>query len=120
MLDAIRYTNSAACLVVMIYMLYVAFKMPATGMWGRRICVIMLTIALGFQVVSPWEPFWVPQTTWHGALLHTMLALCLIVWRKEAVVFVRCKFTYPPADQVPLRRATDYSAIDQSLNGTPS
>lgn len=120
MLEIIRYTNSAACLVIMIYMLYAAFKMPHKGMWGRRFCVIALTVALGFQVVSPFEPGWVPQIVWHGALLHALLALCLIVWRREAVAFIRCKFTYPIEGNVPLRRATDYSAIDQSLNGTPS
>lgn len=119
MFDAIRYANSAACLIIMIYMLYVAFKMPATGMWGRRLCVILLSIALGFQVVSPLEA-WVPQATWHGALVHILMAWCLLIWRKEAVTFVRCKFTYPPEDVVQLRRSTDYSAIDQSLKGSAS
>lgn len=119
MFDLIRYVNSGACLIIMIYMLYVAYKMPAHGMWGRRICVILLTVALGFQVVSPIES-WVPLATWHGALVHVMLAFCLLVWRKEAVIFVRCKFTYPPDDVVQLRRATDFSAIDNSLNGRPT
>lgn len=120
MLDFIRYANSAACLIILIFMLYTAYKMPGTGMWGRRFCVIGLSFALVFQIVSPFEDGWVPQSTWHGALVHIILAACLLAWRKEAITFVRCKFTYPADQQIPLRRSTDYSAIDQSLNGTPS
>jgi len=96
MAEALAYLNSAACVVLLGFLLVVAIVMPKRGMWGKRIVVILTTLAVGFDV----------------ALLPIMLALMLIVWRREAWVFIRCKFVVPDGmDNVPKRRTTDWADL---------
>lgn len=97
--------NSVACFVMLIYMLIVAIVMPGTGMWPNRLIVWSVSGSLALQVISPWAG-WVPRIVWHGAVLHIALAAALVIWRKEAMLFIRCKFAPEPIE-TPMRRTTD-------------
>ncbi len=110
MLEFMRYANSLACFIIMGYMLIAAIMMPNRGFWLRRVAVVSMTVALWFQIMSPFEG-WIPQIVWHGALLHCTIAGCLLDWHREAVIFIRCKFA-PPETPIPLmRRASDWVEV---------
>ncbi len=105
--------NTLACGVMLVYMLLISIVMPSRGMWANRTIIWVMTFALGFQIISPWAG-WVPRIVWHGALLHISLALSLLIWNREAILFIRCKFS-PPGDKPhPMNRATDWIRLSEN------
>lgn len=100
--------NAAACAVVWAYCFIISVRMPGRGMWGHRAIVWVVTASLGIGMMGPWAD-WVPRANWSDTALNVCLAVALIVWRREAMAFVRCKFILPPeVDQHPRRRASDW------------
>lgn len=102
-MSAFAYINIFSCALMMVYLFYVAVKMPNRGMWVKRIAVIGLAAILCFQISDSLRP---GHSPWHEAILHLMLAACLLVWRKEAIMFVKCRFTAPEESFIP-KRSTD-------------
>ena len=110
MLNVIAATNSAACFAMLGYMFVISVLMPNRGMWLKRMIVIATTIALGLQVIAPMVT-WLPQVAWHGVILHVSLAGALLIWRREAMAFIRCQFVTEKAPEQ-MRRSSDWSGGD--------
>lgn len=106
--------NSISCAVIMAYMWRITLVMPASGMWGRKAIVVVLACALCLQIISPWAG-WVPRIVWHGALLHACLAVALLIWRKEASLFISCKFSPPEEPENKGRRLSDITSAQQAF-----
>lgn len=101
--------NAVACSVIFAYCFIASVRMPSRGMWLNRLVLWVVTFSLMLQMMGPWAD-WVPKPAWQSVLLHACLALALIVWRHEALAFVRCKFTLPPGEE-PRRRVTDWAEL---------
>lgn len=103
--------NAAACAVVFVYCFIASVRMPGRGMWPKRLVIWVVTFSLGIQMMGPWAD-WVPKPAWQSVLFHVCLALALVVWRREAMAFVHCKFSIPDEAQVqPKRRVTDWAEL---------
>lgn len=107
---SIEFMNSAACLLMMVYMMAVAAIMPPRGAWGKRLGVWLLTSMLALQVIAPMVD-WLPGVSWYTAVLHCALAVLLVAWRHEALALVRCKLSPPAAGPKNMRRITDWGGL---------
>jgi hypothetical protein len=128
----LQLVNILACMVMFQFLAVIAILMPARGMWARRLLIIALTVALGCQVTASLaaiasQPgrdlgFVVSLITnaytvrelfaepaWYAVLMDAAFATALLLWRKQAMSFVRCNFKAAPPQQHPMRRATDYA-----------
>lgn len=109
----LEIANTFSCGLMLAYMLIIAFKMPGgLRMLGRKLVVMFVSAMLAFQIVAPWD-IGVTNIAWHGAMLHTGLALALLFWRREAMAFIACKFVVPDVD-VPRRRTSDWAPLDEA------
>lgn len=52
-----------------------------------------------------------PRSDWPGQMLVVAIAVIVIVWRKEAENFVRCRYGAPDPEH-PSRRRSDFSKLD--------
>lgn len=103
--------NTIACTVMLVYLLYAAWKMPGgLHMPLHKLAVWFLSSMLGFQCAAPFSDE-ISQPIWHGQLLHVAFAVLLLVWRKEALAFIACKFTAKP--RVPRQSDLPYLAPDE-------
>lgn len=109
----IEFLNSAACLVMMVYMLAVAAIMPPRGAWVKRLGVWLFTVMLGLQVIAPLVDF-LPAVGWYTAILHCALTTLLVAWRKEALALIRVKFaSSAPGEVRHMRRGSDWGQLAQ-------
>ncbi len=107
----LEYVNSVACSVMLAYCFVMAVLLPgARYMWANRLVMWAVSTALAAQVVSPWSDL-VPSPSWPAALLHVCLAAALLVWRREAMCFLRSRFVIPPP-KTPRRRLSDLTEAD--------
>lgn len=103
--------NAAACAVIFGYCFLASSRMPSRGMWANRLVIWVVTVALGLQMMGPWAD-WLPRPSWPSVLLHVGMAVALVVWRHEALAFVRCKFAVPDEGAPVLRRrGTDWMEL---------
>lgn len=114
-MTAFEYLNTASCALLMGYTGYVAAVMPHKGMWLKRLMVGALAAILLFQILGSLRASGVAPIAWHGALLHATLALCLLVWRKEAITFIKCRFTIPDETFIPKRKTDTIDLTDPQL-----
>lgn len=109
MLDLV---NSLACLVILAYCFIVAAVMPGgLEMLGHKVVIWGVTISAGFGAAGSFSEV-IGAPAWHVAALNFFLAAALIVWRAEAMRFVKCKFIPYEPGSTPRRRATDWGDLD--------
>lgn len=102
--------NASACGVLFAYCFVVAARMPGgVKMMLHKVVVWTVSITLGLGMLGPWSD-WLDPPTWHGTILHACLALALIVWRKEAMAFLRWKFQIPDGEKR-MRRTSDFAQL---------
>lgn len=107
---SIEYMNSAACLLMLGYMLVVAVIMPPRGAWLKRMGVWLLTVMLGLQVITPMVD-WLPPVSWCTGIFHIALSVLLAAWRKEALALVRAKFGSTAEGVRHMRRGSDWGEL---------
>lgn len=108
MLEAI---NAIACAIIFGYCAIVSAIMP--GGWrmvGHKVVIWGLTMVLGLQIAAPFSPGISVQEL-PSVALHLLLAAALVIWRTEAMHFVRCKFVPQDPQATPRRRSTDWGDL---------
>lgn len=106
----LEFVNALACAVVFAYCFIASWLAPARGLWISKVVLWVVTTALGLGIMAPWSD-WLPASAWQDVLLNASLALALLIWRREAMAFVRCKFTIPARRASPRRRSTDWAEL---------
>lgn len=114
-MNAFEILNVFSCLLLMIFVGYVAVVMPHRGMWLKRLTVMALAAILLMQILGAMGTSGIAPIAWHGALLHAMLAGCLLVWRKEARTFIKCRFTLQDMNDIPRRKTDPIDLTGQQL-----
>ena len=97
----VTYLNSAACIVLLFYLLPVALIMDNRRFWGHRLGLWVVAAALGVNAAAPFEPM-LPTLPWDVAALHVCLVLMITLWRHEIWQFVRLTFSphNPPSHRL--------------------
>lgn len=103
--------NSAACSVLFAYCFVIAVLIPHKGMLLNKLVMLATAGSLMAEIVGPFSD-WLPAITWQSTALHTCLAVALLVWRKEAMCFIRTRFTVPELGEKKRRRLTDWIALN--------
>ena len=108
MRELIEYSNALACLLLLIAAFPVAKVMRSDGIWGYRLLLWALLVGLACQAMAPWIDFvaYVPLPV---AIVNWSALIGAIVWRREVMVFARCRFGQQP-EKTPHRRAADVDA----------
>jgi hypothetical protein len=103
----LEYLNAAACSLLLVYCLPVATVMETPHRWALWPVFVAVVVALTVQIIDPFAT-WVPEIGWPAEVLNIAMALMLTMWRKEAMLFIRCRLgpeTEPPRH--PMRRLSD-------------
>lgn len=112
LLENLKYLNSAACFMLMLYSLPVAMLVTHTRMWAQRLSMLAVVFGLFMQFVRPWVT-WMPDAAWPTVYLNCTSALMITVWWRSAWLFVRTYLGSEDGDHW-MRRVSDYSG---SLGG---
>jgi hypothetical protein len=107
----LEYLNSAACSVLFSYCFVMAYRLPRRGFWLNRLMMCGVAWFLMAEIIQPWSGLLSPSP-WQATVLHTFLAAALLVWRKEALLFIKCKFTVPTPPSR-MRRQSDFVPLDE-------
>ena len=103
--------NALACAILFGYCFIVAGLMPGgLRMGAHKLVMLGVTLTLGAQVLAPFSDL-VEVREWPAVVLHVLLAAALIIWRAEAMHFVRCKFVPPQPGVTHRRRRTDWGDL---------
>ena len=116
MRELLEVLNALACTVIFGYCYFVAVLMPGgLRMWGHKLVIWGVTWSLGLQMAAPFSGG-LSASEPAGVMLHLFLAAALIVWRAEAMHFVRCKFVPPEPGAPPRRRSTDWGELPEQAS----
>lgn len=96
----IDFTNTAACLLLLLYLL--AAAMPAKR-WVHRGALWFMACAVALQTALPLLDL-IPGIAWPTAMLNISLAVFVTMWRKPLWHLIRAKFDPATA---PRERRTD-------------
>ncbi len=86
--------NSAACIVLLCYLMPVALIMDVRKFWVHRVAMWMVTVALGINAMTPFATF-LPPVLWTSMVLHVALTLAVTIYRREIWFFLTLKLKPP-------------------------
>jgi hypothetical protein len=101
-----------AAITLLFYALYASEKLVPRNRPLETAALWVLCAMIGAVGASPWNK-WLPDASWPSDVLVIALAVIVTVWRKEAAVFVQCKFGGGETDH-PVRRRSDFVPFDAS------
>lgn len=97
--------NSIACTVLLVAMLPLATIADVRRNTAHTLLMLAAEFAFFMQIITPFSDL-LPPVTWQIALLTTVQALCVLVYRRRLWQFARHELIERKAPH-PLRRVSD-------------
>jgi hypothetical protein len=85
----------------------ISIVMPHDRMWARKAALWAVSFALAAEATGLWSP-----PTWPATLLHALLAVVMLAWRRELWALVRSKMDASPGVPRWGKRSTDWDQFD--------
>lgn len=111
MLDLV---NAFACSVMMLLLYPIAIVMHHAGYWPHRLALIAIGLIMALQTVAPAYGDFLPDANVLQVVFNLVLAVVVVLSRREIMVIVRLTVGMPPEDpdstSHPMRRVSDIPA----------
>lgn len=108
--------NSAACTVLLVAMLPLATIADIRRRPAHTLLMLAAELAFFLQIITPFSAGVLPPAAWQVALLTTVQAVCVLVFRRRLWQFARHELAEREA-QHPMRRVSDLAPDTRAPQG---